>query len=100
MAFEFDPGAIDRHGWRQGAVLGPGLIRAARERAPVGLTVSDEVEAFWEHFAPAIECAGVEVLGTDELTLADIEPYQRFDADWVSFADDTASTPSAADMAS
>lgn len=57
-----------------------------------------DVEAFWKQFRPAIECAGVEVLGTEELTLADIEPYQRFDADWVSFADDTVATPLAADM--
>ena len=59
-----------------------------------------EIDAFWKQFAPAIECVGVEVLGTDEVTLADIEPYQRFDADWVSFADDSASTPPAADMTS
>ena len=26
------------------------------------------------------------------------EPYQRFDADWVSFADDSPATPAAADM--
>jgi hypothetical protein len=51
-----------------------------------------EIEAFWKQFEPSIECVGVDVLGTDELTLAEIEPYQRFDADWVSFADDTAST--------
>jgi hypothetical protein len=38
------------------------------------------------------------VIGTDELTLAEIEPYQRFDADWVSFADDGPTTPPAADM--
>lgn len=57
-----------------------------------------EVETFWRQFEPGIECAGVEVTGTDELTLADIEPYQRFDADWVSFADDSSSTPAVADM--
>lgn len=48
---------------------------------------------------PAIACDGVEPLGTDEITLADIEPYQRFDADWVSFEDDTPTTPTTADMA-
>jgi hypothetical protein len=42
------------------------------------------VQAFWNGFKPGIECVGVEPLGTDEITLADIEPYQRFDADWVS----------------
>lgn len=57
-----------------------------------------EVETFWKQFTPGIECAGVEVLGTDELTLAEIELYQRFDADWVSFADDSPATPAVADM--
>ena len=57
-----------------------------------------EVEAFWSQFEPAIACEGVEPLGTDEITLADIEPYQRFDADWVSFEDDTSTTPTTADM--
>ena len=56
-----------------------------------------EVETFWKQFTPGIECVGVDVLGTDQLTLAEIEPYQRFDADWVSFADDSPATP-AADM--
>lgn len=55
------------------------------------------VEEFWKKF-PGIECAGVEVTATDKLTLAEIEPYQRFDADWVSFADDTPATPYAVDM--
>jgi len=38
------------------------------------------------------------VLGTDQLTLAEIEPYQRFDPDWVSFSHDSAVTPVVADM--
>jgi hypothetical protein len=56
------------------------------------------VEGFWGKFAPGIECVGVEVTPTSELTLAEIEKYQRFDADWVSFADDSPATPPAADM--
>ena len=40
----------------------------------------------------------MEPLGTDEITLADIESYQRFDADWVSFEDDTPTIPTTADM--
>jgi hypothetical protein len=56
------------------------------------------VETFWKQFAPGIECVGVEVIATSALTLADIEKYQRFDADWVSFADDSPATPPAADM--
>ena len=59
-----------------------------------------EVQGFWDQFKPGIECAGVEPLGTDEITLADIEPYQRFDSDWVSFEDDTSTTPVTVDMAS
>ena len=59
-----------------------------------------EVRAFWDQFDPGIECVGIEPLGTDEITLADIEPYQRFDSDWVSFEDDTSTTPSAVDMTS
>lgn len=62
--------------------------------------IEEEVQAFWDQFEPGIQCAGVEVLGTDEITLADIEPYQRFDADWVSFEDETAMTPPSVDMAS
>lgn len=59
-----------------------------------------EVLGFWDQFKPAIECDGVEPLRTDEIALADIEPYQRFDADWVSFDDDTSTTPVTVDMAS
>lgn len=57
-----------------------------------------EISNFWKQFDPSIKHDGVDVLGTDDLTLAEIEPYRRFDADWLSFADDTASTPAAADM--
>jgi hypothetical protein len=56
------------------------------------------VEAFWKQFGPGIECVGVEVIPTSKLTLATIEPYQRFDADWVSFADDSPATPHPADL--
>jgi hypothetical protein len=62
--------------------------------------LEDAVTSFWEQFDPSIALAGVEVLGTDEITLADLEPYQRFDADWVSFEDETATPPATADMAS
>jgi len=58
------------------------------------------VESFWEQFNPSIQCVGVEVSATDDITLADIEPYQRFDADWVSFEDDTPTIPIAADLRS
>ncbi len=35
---------------------------------------------------------------TAELTLADIETYQRFDADWVSFADGTPQVTASMEM--
>lgn len=57
--------------------------------------IEGEILKFWNQFEPGIECAGVEVLGTDHITLADIEPYQRFDADWVSFEDETPIIPPA-----
>ncbi len=66
----------------------------AQKREQLG----QEIKAFWDQFIPGIDCAGVELLGTDEITLADIEPYQRFDADWVSFSDDTPATPPTVDM--
>jgi len=62
--------------------------------------LEQDVQAFWNQFKPGIENVGVEVQGTDEITLADIEPYQRFDADWVSFEDDTPTVPPTADMPS
>ena len=63
--------------------------------------IEEDVQAFWDRFKPGgIKCDGVEVLGTDEITLADIEPYQRFDADWVSFEDETSTTPPVVDRLS
>lgn len=57
-----------------------------------------EVQSFWSQFKPSIECVDVEVLGTDEITLVDLAQYQRFDADWVSFEDDTSSVSPIVDM--
>ena len=54
--------------------------------------------AFWRQLRPGIQCLEVEVLPTNLITLADIELYLRFDADWVSFEDETAVTPIAADF--
>jgi hypothetical protein len=28
----------------------------------------------WKQFTPGIECAGIDVLGTDQVTLVEIEP--------------------------
>jgi hypothetical protein len=60
--------------------------------------LEDAFTKFWDPFQPAIQCEGVEALTTDRITLADIERYQRFDADWVSFDDETAVTPLSTDF--
>jgi hypothetical protein len=60
--------------------------------------LEEEISAFWKQFGSQLDCVGVEVLGTDEITLADLDGYQRFDADWVSFDDDTPATPALVDM--
>lgn len=77
-------------------------VPASMRKGPDWATERDrlevEISAFWQQFDPGIACDDVEVLGTDELTLADIEVHQRFDADWVSFADDSPSTPALVDM--
>jgi len=111
---------LEKHSqWTQGVYLRLHTLRELDEKTPykVDLIIATpatakkesgwatkreelerEVESFWKEFAPGIECVGVDVIGTDELTLAEIEPFQRFDADWVSFADDSAITPMIADM--
>lgn len=60
--------------------------------------IGKAVEGFWRQFGPGIEFVEVDVVTTAELTLAEVEPYQRFDADWVSFADDTPVVTTAMDM--
>ena len=76
----------------------PHAKRGGTNWAEKRLQLEQEIQAFWNQFTPAIECVSVEPLGTDEISLADLEPYLRFDADWVSFDDDTPTTPSTADM--
>ena len=66
--------------------------RKAREK------IAESVEAFWTEAHPMIEFEEVDVLGLDEITLADMELYQRFDADWVSFADETPAVSIATDL--
>jgi hypothetical protein len=77
-------------------------VPAASTKDPVWPKKKPELESlvgeFWKQFGPGIECVGVDVVATNALTLADIEKYQRFDADWVSFADDSPATSPAADM--
>ncbi len=78
----------------------PSAKRGGPEWAGKRAEIEEECQSFWEQFEPGIKCAGVEVLGTDEITLAEIESYQRFDADWVSFEDETPTTSPMLDMAS
>ncbi len=77
----------------------PHLMRGATGWAEKRSEMDKAIENFWNQFKPNIEFCGVDVLGTDEITLADIEPYQRFDADWVSFEDETATPSIITDMA-
>ncbi|GAB4206846.1 MAG: hypothetical protein OHK0013_23870 [Sandaracinaceae bacterium] len=56
------------------------------------------VETFWGQFAPGILCGDGDVTSTSQITLAELEKYQRFDADWVSFADDSPATPITTDL--
>lgn len=71
---------------------------ALREWPNVREALEQAFSGFWNRLRPAIECMSVEVLTTDLITLEDIARYQRFDADWVSFEDDTTVTPIAADF--
>ncbi len=76
----------------------PATVAKAPEWARKKPELESLVSSFWEQSEPGIECAGVDAIATDKLTLADIEPYQRFDADWISFDDDSPATPSTVDM--
>ena len=55
---------------------------------------------FWDQFKPGIACEEIDVQPTDRITLAELERYQRFDADWISFEDDTPVVPLSADIRS
>lgn len=74
-------------------------VPAARRKLTTWSEAKDRIERefteFWltPQFRPGIECMGVDVLATDRITLADIERYQRFDADWISFEDDSVVMP-------
>lgn len=76
----------------------PAKIRRAPGWAKRRAEIGDAVTAFWKQFQPGILLDEVEVLGTDELTLEAISKFQRFDADWVSFEDESPTTPIEADM--
>ncbi len=60
--------------------------------------IEEDITSFWKQFSPDIELEGVLVTTTADLTLAELELYQRFDLDWVSFSDDSAAPSVALDM--
>ena len=62
--------------------------------------IEREFEEFWDRLRPGIACEGIRLLTTDRITLARLERYQRFDADWVSFEDETPVVSIEADLRS
>lgn len=60
--------------------------------------ISRDIEKFWAQFSPSIDCREVEVLGAHEITVEALTLYERFDVDWMSFADGTPTIPPAADL--
>ena len=130
MIRAFDSEAIAKLGWRQGSLLGANLAQLACEYDRRRTAVSDADRLFVtthdcdivspnlgrEPFVevlrgrvatadkldkqlsggrnPRVVHLGFDIGGTDAV------PYQRFDADWVSFDDDTSTTPVTVDMAS
>lgn len=77
-------------------------VPQAKRRGEVWVNKREElanaIEKFWDQFRPGILCDGAEARGTEEITLADLEDYLRFDADWVSFNDGTDVTPVQTDI--
>ncbi len=49
--------------------------------------IEEKISDFWTSFSPGIICDEVEVLATDEITLADIHYHLRFDVDWLSYSE-------------
>jgi len=80
----------------------PEKLKSEKEWPTKREEIERQLLGFWNQFEPGVICDGVEVLGTDEITLADISVYQRFDADWLSFSEDDESpkTPPVADLTS
>lgn len=54
--------------------------------------LESNVLEFWNERS-GVECVEARTLGLDEITLKDMMNYQRFDLDWISFEDDTESSP-------
>ena len=66
---------------------------APRRKHPAWATTTEaierEFEEFWDRLRPGIACDTIRLHTVDRITLADLEAYQRFDADWVSFEDES-----------
>lgn len=60
--------------------------------------IEQAFQQYWNQFQPYIECEDVVLYSADQVTLRDIAPYQRIDADWVSFEDDTPIIPLRLDL--
>ena len=79
-------------------------IPARRRNLPGWTTTTEaieqESEGFWDRLRPGIECDSIRLLAMDRITLADLEAYQRFDADWVSFEDESPVVPVEMDLRS
>ena len=76
----------------------PSSKRALPEWPAIAAKIERAFLDFWNRLRPGIQCEGIQVLATDRITLADLERYQRFDADWVSFEDETPVTATEADL--
>ena len=67
----------------------PSRSRSLPDWTETTQAIEREFEEFWDRLRPGIACEGIRLLTMDRITLADLEAYQRFDADWVSFEDET-----------
>ena len=76
----------------------PSSKRDLPEWSAVSAKTEQDFLKFWSRLRPGIECEGIEVLTTDRITLDDLERYQRFDADWMSFEDETPTTATESDL--
>ena len=76
----------------------PSGKRGLPEWSAIAAATERDFLKFWNRLRPGIECEEIEVRTTDRITLDDLERYQRFDADWMSFEDETPVTPTEADL--
>lgn len=67
----FDASAIERHGWRQGAVLGPKLVIEARKHAPIAFAFARDWLIVTSH-----DCDIVNGKLEKEPTVDDNKPYK------------------------